>query len=178
MSITEYDMLSITDLSVDGSVKDLSGIVFARNLKSFWIHYGNPSRTIRGLSELYQLPNLKELTIMNEMNISFIKNMPNLTHLTIMKGLFSSSEIDAINSLQSLEFINFWGDNDLAFLTRNQAIKKIDISAMTMYSNVNLSALLKLENLEELIISYDVFTEKDQAIIDQLKAKGVRVIRY
>ncbi|MBO5304014.1 MAG: leucine-rich repeat domain-containing protein [Lachnospiraceae bacterium] len=101
--------------------------------------------------------NLTSLSIRGTSDIGFLANLPNLKILHLAGADCSAfGVLPALQNLEELSIGNIYGDLDnLNMLTGLSKLKKLDISAVTVYGNVE--AIFSIPSLEELNISDSSF---------------------
>lgn len=114
---------------------------------------------IESLEDLQWLPNLKELTLVNEKsinNISVVFNQKNLTSITLSGCNFPKDMLTRFSEFEKLEYLNLDGNSisDIEFI---KEIKGLIGLSLANNAIMDLSPLEELLSLAELDISNNAF---------------------
>ena len=143
--ITQADMLTLTDIEGKYNIQDITGIEFAKNLRTldFWFN------RISDISPLAQLVNLTELNLGDNQisDISPLTQLINLTKLDL--GGNQISDISPLTQLINLTELNLMENqiSDISPLTQLINLTKLNLVGNRVSNMSSLTQLINLTNL-------------------------------
>lgn len=171
--ISVKEIENLQTLSVYGDVKSLEGLQYAVNLKELSLSGNNTNSSI-SLQPIYNLSNLKKLTLYNgifgEENLDFLKGLTSLTELEInnMNKAIDLAELEKYSNITSLSISGGEKIKNLESLAKMPNLKKLYISK---YGSdvIDLECFKNLKQVEDLSISGNIKNQKVLFDITQLK---------
>ena len=171
--ISVKEIENLQTLSVYGDVKSLEGLQYAVNLKELSLSGNNTNSSI-SLQPIYNLSNLKKLTLYNgifgEENLDFLKGLTSLTELGIsnMNKEIDLTELAKYPNIISFSISGSEKIKNLESLTKLPNLKKLYISKYDT-NGIDVECLKDLRQVEELTISGNIKNQKVLWNITQLK---------
>ena len=148
--ITRGDMASLSDLTIDGGVHQLTGLEHAINLVDLVCLSG-------GVSDLTPLGELESLTLLN-LRDNAISDIAPLAELGTLTALVLQdndiADITPLAGLDALRTLNL-GDNDIADITPLAGLHSLTWLALDRNSIFDIASLTELEALAVVILSYN-----------------------
>ena len=135
--ITEYDMVNINYLNIEGNIRKLDWIKHAKNLEEISIHSYNSNIDV---SELNNLAKLKKVTISGSVDYVLNKlNNPNIEKLTLYKysprqGEYDLEFLDTMPNLKELFLGNIDTIENLEKVKELANLRKLDLRFMNIDS--------------------------------------------
>ncbi len=159
--ISEFDMAQIQSLYVGGSIGNLEGIQYAKNVNYLQIYlyadWVNGSVPKIDLTKLGTLSKLETLDLSgNISDLNFIKKLGKLKSLSLSTNANNMNELlKTVKDLSNLQFLEISGDNDTVFdpILSMTNLKRLKLSGNDKGLQVVMQKIKNMSNLQELVIS-------------------------
>ena len=140
--ITQIDMEKLTRLSLEGDIKNLEGLEYAKNLKELRL----TDTDIKDLSPIQDLTNLEKFYVMSTpiSDLSALKNLTNLQELLIMGSFIT--DLTPIKNLTNLQLLAL----SSPYITDLSPIQNLSKLQQLVIAGTPISDLRPLSNLSNL----------------------------